>query len=37
MLADNPVIPLYFGTTTEVSGANVGGFFAEPDLGLGDG
>jgi ABC-type transport system substrate-binding protein len=30
MLADNPVIPLYFGTTTEVSGANVGGFFPNP-------
>ncbi|HEX4088852.1 MAG TPA: ABC transporter substrate-binding protein [Trebonia sp.] len=30
MLADNPVIPLYFGTTTSVSGANVGGFFANP-------
>jgi ABC-type transport system substrate-binding protein len=30
MLADNPVVPLYFGTTTEVSGANVGGFFPNP-------
>jgi ABC-type transport system substrate-binding protein len=30
MLADNPVIPLYFGTTTEVSGASVGGFFPNP-------
>jgi peptide/nickel transport system substrate-binding protein/oligopeptide transport system substrate-binding protein len=30
MLADNPVVPLYFGTTTSVSGANVGGFFANP-------
>jgi ABC-type transport system substrate-binding protein len=30
MLADNPVIPLYFGTTTEVNGAKVGGFFANP-------
>ncbi|HEX3965717.1 MAG TPA: ABC transporter substrate-binding protein [Trebonia sp.] len=30
MLADNPVIPLYFGTTTEVHGAAVGGFFANP-------
>jgi ABC-type transport system substrate-binding protein len=30
LLADNPVIPLYFGTTTEVSGANVGGFFPNP-------
>ncbi|TVZ05980.1 ABC transporter substrate-binding protein [Trebonia kvetii] len=30
LLADNPVIPLYFGTTTSVSGASVGGFFANP-------
>jgi ABC-type transport system substrate-binding protein len=30
MLAGNPVVPLYFGTTTEVSGANVGGFFPNP-------
>jgi ABC-type transport system substrate-binding protein len=30
MLADNPIVPLYFGTTTEVSGANVGGFFPNP-------
>jgi ABC-type transport system substrate-binding protein len=30
LLADNPVIPLYFGTTTSVSGAAVGGFFANP-------
>jgi ABC-type transport system substrate-binding protein len=30
LLADNPVVPLYFGTTTEVSGANVGGFFPNP-------
>jgi len=27
LLADNPVVPLYFGTTTSVSGAAVGGFF----------
>jgi peptide/nickel transport system substrate-binding protein/oligopeptide transport system substrate-binding protein len=30
MLAQNPVVPLYFGTTTEVRGAKVGGFFANP-------
>jgi ABC-type transport system substrate-binding protein len=30
MLADNPVVPLYFGTTTEVSGRGVGGFFPNP-------
>jgi peptide/nickel transport system substrate-binding protein/oligopeptide transport system substrate-binding protein len=30
LLADNPVVPLYFGTTTSVSGAAVGGFFANP-------
>ena len=30
LLADNPVVPLYFGTTTEVSGAGVGGFFPNP-------
>ena len=30
MLADNPIVPLYFGTTTEVRGAKVGGFFANP-------
>jgi len=30
MLAQNPIVPLYFGTTTEVSGANVGGFFPNP-------
>ena len=30
MLADNPVVPLYFGSKTEVCGANVGGFFANP-------
>jgi oligopeptide transport system substrate-binding protein len=30
LLADNPIVPLYFGTTTEVRGAKVGGFFANP-------
>jgi peptide/nickel transport system substrate-binding protein/oligopeptide transport system substrate-binding protein len=30
LLADNPVVPLYFGTTTEVSGADVGGFLPNP-------
>jgi ABC-type transport system substrate-binding protein len=30
LLADNPVVPLYYGTTTSVSGASVGGFFANP-------
>ena len=30
LLADNPIVPLYFGTTTEVFGAKVGGFFANP-------
>jgi peptide/nickel transport system substrate-binding protein/oligopeptide transport system substrate-binding protein len=30
LLTDSPVIPLYFGTTTSVSGASVGGFFANP-------
>jgi ABC-type transport system substrate-binding protein len=30
LLADNPIVPLYYGTTTEVFGAKVGGFFANP-------
>nr|WP_281371363.1 ABC transporter substrate-binding protein [Leifsonia naganoensis] len=30
LLADNPVVPLYFGTKTEVIGANVGGYFPQP-------
>jgi ABC-type transport system substrate-binding protein len=30
MLADNPIVPLYFGTVTEVYGAKVGGYFANP-------
>jgi peptide/nickel transport system substrate-binding protein/oligopeptide transport system substrate-binding protein len=30
LLADDPVVPLYFGTTTSVRGAAVGGFFANP-------
>jgi ABC-type transport system substrate-binding protein len=30
LLADNPIVPLYYGTTTEVRGAGVGGFFANP-------
>ncbi len=30
MLADNPIVPLYFGTSTEVIGSQVGGYFANP-------
>ncbi len=30
MLADNPIVPLFNGTVTEVRGARVGGFFANP-------
>ncbi|WP_158507198.1 ABC transporter substrate-binding protein [Subtercola sp. Z020] len=30
MLADNPVVPLYFGTKTEIRGANVGNYFPQP-------
>jgi oligopeptide transport system substrate-binding protein len=30
LLADNPIVPLYFGTTTEVYGSGVGGYFANP-------
>jgi ABC-type transport system substrate-binding protein len=30
MLKDNPIVPLYFGSVTEVRGAKVGGFFANP-------
>jgi ABC-type transport system substrate-binding protein len=30
MLADNPVVPLYYGSVTQVRGARVGGFFANP-------
>jgi peptide/nickel transport system substrate-binding protein/oligopeptide transport system substrate-binding protein len=30
LLADNPVVPLYFGTRTTVFGANVGGFAQNP-------
>lgn len=30
MLAANPIVPLYFGTVTEVRGAKVGGYFANP-------
>jgi peptide/nickel transport system substrate-binding protein/oligopeptide transport system substrate-binding protein len=30
MLADNPIVPLYYGTVTEVRGSRVQGFFANP-------
>ena len=30
MLADNPIVPLYFGTVTTVFGSNVGGFVQNP-------
>jgi ABC-type transport system substrate-binding protein len=30
MLADNPIVPLYYGSVTAVIGARVGGFFANP-------
>lgn len=30
MLADNPIVPLYYGSVTEVRGSKVGGFFANP-------
>lgn len=30
MLADNPVVPLYYGTKTEVFGANVGNYHSQP-------
>lgn len=30
MLADNPIVPLYNGSVTQVRGARVGGFFANP-------
>jgi ABC-type transport system substrate-binding protein len=30
MLADNPIVPLYNGTVTEVRGSRVQGFFANP-------
>lgn len=30
MFADNPVVPLYFGTKTEIRGANVGNYFPQP-------
>jgi ABC-type oligopeptide transport system substrate-binding subunit len=30
MLADNPIVPLYYGSSTAVIGARVGGFFANP-------
>lgn len=30
MLADNPVVPLYFGTKTEIRGANIGGYYPQP-------
>jgi ABC-type transport system substrate-binding protein len=30
MLADNPVVPLYYGTKTEVFGADVGGYHSQP-------
>jgi peptide/nickel transport system substrate-binding protein/oligopeptide transport system substrate-binding protein len=30
MLADNPVVPLYYGAVTQLIGARVGGYFANP-------
>ncbi|MBH0008681.1 ABC transporter substrate-binding protein [Salinibacterium sp. SWN1162] len=30
MLSENPVVPLYFGTKTEIVGENVGGYFPQP-------
>ena len=30
MLSENPVVPLYFGTKTEIRGANVGNYFPQP-------
>lgn len=30
MLADNPVVPLYYGTKTEVFGTKVGGYHSQP-------
>ena len=30
MLADNPVVPLYYGSKTEVFGKNVGGYHPQP-------
>lgn len=30
MLADNPIVPLYYGAVTQVIGSRVGGFFANP-------
>jgi peptide/nickel transport system substrate-binding protein/oligopeptide transport system substrate-binding protein len=30
MLADNPVVPLYYGSKTEVFGANVGNYHSQP-------
>jgi ABC-type transport system substrate-binding protein len=30
LLADNPIVPLYYGTKTEVFGKKVGGYFPQP-------
>ena len=30
MLSENPVVPLYFGTKTEIHGPTVGGYFPQP-------
>ena len=30
MLADNPVVPLYYGSKTEIFGKNVGGYHSQP-------
>ena len=30
MLADNPVVPMYYGSKTEVFGKNVGGYHPQP-------
>ena len=34
MLSENPVVPLYFGTKTEIRGANVGNYFPQPIWGF---
>ena len=30
MLADNPLVPLYYGSKTEIFGKNVGGYHSQP-------
>ncbi|PZG32361.1 peptide ABC transporter substrate-binding protein [Spongiactinospora gelatinilytica] len=34
LLADNPIVPLYYGTKTEVFGKNVGGYHPQPIWGF---